>query len=100
MSQKYLKNPYSNKCQIFFDNFFAMYHCGFRKDFIAQDCLIVIFQKWKSCNDKEKSFGALITDPSKAFDCLSHELVVTKMHAYSFDQQALELINSYLSERK
>ena len=31
---------------------------------------------------------------------LSHELIITKLHAYVFDKQALELMNSYLSERK
>ena len=41
-----------------------------------------------------------MTDLSKAFDCLSHELIITKLHAYGFDKQALELINSYLSEKK
>ena len=41
-----------------------------------------------------------MTDLSKAFDCLSHELIVTKLHAYGFDKQALELMNNYLSEKK
>ena len=42
----------------------------------------------------------LMTDLSKAFDCLSYELIITKLHAYGFDQQVLELMNIYLSERK
>ena len=53
---------------------------------IAQHCLVAMLEKWKSCNDKGKSFGALMTDLSKAFDCLSHELIVTKLHAYGFDK--------------
>lgn len=28
----------------------------------------------KKANDKNKAFGALIKDLSKAFDCLSHDL--------------------------
>ena len=31
---------------------------------------------------------------------LSHELIITKLHAFGFNKQALELMNSYLSERK
>ena len=50
--------------------------------------------------NKGKSFGALMTDLSKVFDCLSYELIITKLHAYGFDQQALESMNIYLSERK
>ena len=40
-----------------------------------------------------------MADLSKAFNCLSRELIITKLHAYEFDEQALELMNSYLSER-
>ena len=95
MSQK----SCSNKCQ-FFLYFFFMYQCGFSKSFTAQHCLVAMLGKWKSCNDKWKSFAALMTDLSKAFDCISHELIITKVHAYGFDQQAFELVKRYLSERK
>ena len=61
------------------------------KDFSAQHCLVSMFEKQKTCNNKGKSFGALMTDLSKAIDYLSHELIITKLHAYSFDQQDPEL---------
>ena len=35
-------------------------------------CLLAMFEKWKSAIDKEKSFGALLADLSKAFDRFSH----------------------------
>ena len=56
--------------------------------------------KWKNAVDKGKRFGELLTDLSKAFDCLSHELLIAKLHAYGFDLPALKLIQSYLSNRK
>ena len=56
--------------------------------------------KWKNAVDKGKHFGELLTDLSKAFDCLSHELLIAKLHAYGFDLPALKLIQSYLSNRK
>ena len=59
-----------------------------------------MIEKWKSSNDKGKAFGALLTDISKAFDCLSHELLIAKLEAYGFSTSALKLIHSYLSERK
>ena len=73
-----------------FDNIFSMYQCGFRKGFSARHCLVAMLEKWNSCNDKRKSFGGLMTDPLKAFDCLSYELINTKLHAYGFNKQALE----------
>ena len=31
------------------------------------------------------AFGALLTDSSKAFNCLSHGLSIAKLDAYAFD---------------
>ena len=45
-------------------------------------------------------FGALLTDLSKAFDCLPHELLIAKLDVYVFDKSSLKLIHSYLSNRK
>ena len=59
-----------------------------------------MLEKWKSSVDKGKVFGALLTDLSKAFDCLSHELIIAKLNAYELSLSALKLIQSYLSERK
>ena len=50
--------------------------------------------------DNGGAFGALFTDLSKAFDCLSHELLIAKLDAYGFDKNALKLVNSFLSNRK
>ena len=41
-----------------------------------------------------------MTDLSKAFDCLSHELLLAKPHAYGFSIAELSLIHSYLTNRK
>ena len=46
------------------------------------------------------SFGALLTDLSKAFDCLPHDLLVAKLYAYGFDLKSVTLVHSYLTGRK
>ena len=38
--------------------------------------------------------------PMTAFDCVQHELLIAKMHAYNFEYNALVLIYSYFTYRK
>ena len=59
-----------------------------------------MIEKWKRSVDGGKVFGALLTDLSKAFDCLDHELLIAKLNAYGFSLPALRLINDYLSNRR
>ena len=44
--------------------------------------------------------GAVLTDLSKAFDCLNHELLMAKLEAYGFENEALNFIYNYLCQRK
>ena len=50
--------------------------------------------------DKRKDFGTLLTDLSKVFDSLSHELITAKLNAYRFSLSALKLVQNYLSKRQ
>ena len=84
----------------FVEPLLSKYQCGFRKGYNTQYCLLAMLEKWKSSVDKGSSFGALLTDLSKAFDCLSHKLLIAKLHAYGFSLNALRLVHSYLTNRK
>ena len=50
--------------------------------------------------DNGGAFGALLTDLSKAFNCLSLELFIAKLDAYGLDKTSLILMHNYLSNRK
>ena len=66
----------------------------------SQCSLLVLTEKWRRILDKGGHFDAFLTDLSKAFDLLSHELMVAKLHAYGFDFASIKLILNYLSFRK
>ena len=83
----------------FTENILSKFQCGFRKGTSAQHCLIVMLEKWKKSVDMKGCSGALLTDLSKAFDCLSHDLLIAKLEAYGFHHNALRLLHSYLSDR-
>ena len=88
-------------CQIndFMDSKISKYQCGFRNFFSAQHCLILMLEKWRTSVDNKGCAGSLLTDLSKAFDCLNHDLLIAKLEAYGFDYLSLNLISSYLSNR-
>ena len=65
-----------------------------------QQCLITLTETWKEYLDSSESFGALLTDLSKAFDYVNHELLIAKLHAYGLDNSSLRLIHSYLNNRQ
>ena len=59
-----------------------------------------MLEKWKRSVDNNKAFGALLTDLSKTFDCLDHELLIAKLNAYGFSLTASKLIHDCLSNRE
>ena len=81
-------------------NFFFKLQCGFCQGISTQHCLLAMIEKWKKSVDKGKAFGTLLSDLSKAFDCLPHDLIIAKLNAYGFSLSASKLIHNYLSHRK
>ena len=59
-----------------------------------------MIEKWKRMLDKGGTCGALLTDLSKAFDCLPHDLLLAKLHGYGIDLKSLKVLSNYLTRRK
>ena len=78
----------------------SKYQCGFCRGYNAQRCLISLIEKWKKSVDNGGAFCALLTDLSKPFNYLPHEVLIAKLDVYGFDKSSLKLIHSYLSNRK
>ena len=84
----------------FFEDIFNKQQCRFLKGYNTQQCLLKMLEKWEWSVNGGKVFGTLLTDLSKAFDCLDYELLIEKLNAYGFSLAALRLINDYLSIRR
>ena len=84
----------------YFEHIFSRYQCGFRKCYGAQQCLLAMIEKWNKIVDNRGVFGALLTDLSKAFDCIRHNLIIAKLEAHGFHIDTLKFIHGNLSNRK
>ena len=99
VSKLYERNMY-NQINEYIQNHLSPYLFGFRKGHSTEQCLVIMLEEWKKALDKKDNAGAILTDLSKAFDSLNHELLIAKLNAYGFDKESLEFIRSYLKERK
>ena len=66
----------------------------------TQHCLLLMSEIWKGAIDNNKACSALLTDFSKAFDCLSHDLLIAKLHVHGLDIDSLNILQYYLSNCK
>ena len=80
--------PILSKCQF-----------GFGRGYSAQRCLLTITETWRASLDRNGISAVLLIDLSKAFDCLPHDLLIAKLHAYGRDFPSLKLLNSYLRNK-
>ena len=59
-----------------------------------------MLEKFKESRDKGEEFRAFVTDLSKAFDCIDHNLQIIKLSWYGVTPISLKSMFSYLSNRK
>ena len=64
-----------------FESILSKFQCGFRKGCSAEHCLLIMLEMWIEATYDNNAFGLLLTGLSKAFDCLSQDLLITKLHA-------------------
>ena len=88
----------------YFDKQLSKYQCGFRNGISTLHCQLAMIEKLRKSLDSGEEGGeasvALLTDLFKAFDCLPYDLLIAKLHAYGIKKGSLDLLFSYLKNRK
>ena len=84
----------------YFSDLLSKYQCGFRQGYGTQNCLLAMIEKLRKIGDKKGIFAAVLTDLSKTFDCITHNLLIAKLSGYGFDRKSLMFISAYLKCRR
>ena len=84
----------------FIDTFLSEHIAAYGEHYSSNHVLIRLTENWKKALDEKFFVGTVLMDLSKAFDCIPHDLLIAKLHAYGFSEKTVTLIYSYLKCRK
>ena len=66
----------------------------------CETTLVRLVEDWKRSLHNNHTVGVSSTEMSKAFDCLSPDLVLSKLQAYGLCCNSLAILKSYFTSRK
>ena len=81
----------------YMNSFLKKLLCGFRKSHSTQYALFKLLQARLKEIDNLGFIGTVLMDLSKAFDYLSHNLLIAKLGAYGLEKSNLRLLIHYLT---
>ena len=96
---KVFEKIYCRQLISYFDRIFSKHLSGFRQKYSSQSTLLRMIEEWKSALDNGLIVGSKAIDLSRAFDSLSHDLLLAKIYAYGVNIESCKLIASYLHNR-
>ena len=73
---------------------------AYRKRYSCETTLVRLVEDWKRSLDNNHTVGVLSTDMSKAFDCLSPVLLLSKLLKLMVYVETPPVLNSYFTKRK
>ena len=68
---------------------------GFRAKYSTTDALLYATENIRKDIDDNQSTAAAFLDLSKAFDSMSHEIFLEKLHHLNFDEKAIKMTKSF-----
>ena len=80
--------------------YYSPFVAAYRENYNTQHVLIRLLEELRLYLDNNYFVGAVMTDLSKAFDCIPHDLLTAKLEAYGFDNYTIRYFYSYLKNGK
>ena len=86
-----------NQFALYLENIVSPFLSVYRENYSTQHVLIGLDEEWKKHLDNNEVVRVVLMDLYKAFDCVSHDLLLAKLPAYGFDKPTLKYIYSHLN---
>ena len=81
-------------------NYFLPHFSAYRASYSMHHVFLCLTEEWKTNLDNNIIEGEVLMDLSKAFHCISHNLLIAKLAVYGFDKKTLLYIYLYLENGK
>jgi len=75
-------------------------YSAYRKKYSAERALIRVIENIRKIFDSKGVLGKISIDLSKIFDCMPHDVLITKLNVCGFGAQSLRLIANCFSNGK
>lgn len=98
---KIFEHLLKNQLYAYFEinNIFIDYQFGFRQKRSTTNAILSMLEYIVEGFEQCQHVGAILCDLSKAFDCISHSILLSKLKHYGLRDGSIRLICSYLSDR-
>jgi hypothetical protein len=95
--EKVIKKQLFNHASVY--NILSKAQFGFRTNMSTDNAIYQLTNKILKALDNRQSVGGILCDLSKAFDCVDHDTLLSKLEYYGVRGTANKLIKSYLADR-
>ena len=82
------------------NDIFSDFVSAYRSKYSSSQMILSLIEEWKEKLDKGFFVGAVLTDLSKAFDCIPQDLLIAKLNVHGFDKKSLVFFYSFLKRKK
>ena len=89
-----------NSLSFYAETLLSTFISAYKKSSGSNHVLLRLIENWKKSRDNKNFVGIVLIDLSKAFDCIPHDLLNAKLHAYGLSEDAVTFAHSYLKRRK